>query len=266
MISRCCPLSIQSLLVVLAAQAHMALATGFLRSPAAAASADEKVMIELYYESQCPGCRELITTSFKDAFQKEGFLDMADVTFVPFGNARETKSASGTYEFECQHGPSECMYNTIEACALDKIDDPMVAFQVIDCIERSDESRDPDQDYYDVAMKCANLAKVDDVTIAKTAACTLGSEGIQLDHDAATKTNALDPPHEYVPYLVVNGVHSDDTQNAISESLFDYVCDAYLGPNKSPACSTTRSETKAISSKIVKSYRTKMEATSTEIM
>jgi interferon gamma-inducible protein 30 len=240
MLSYRVPSSIKRLIVVIAA--HIALA-GFLWSPADGASSfedrattDEKVGIALYYESQCPGCRDMITNSFSEAFQTEGFLDMAEVEFVPYGNAKETKTESGTYEFECQHGPSECVYNTIEACALAKIEDPLVAFQYIDCIECSDESRDPQQDYYQVAITCCKLAKLSDDTIRAMEGCATGTEGIQLEHEAAEKTDGLDPPHEFGPYVVVNGVHKDETQNAISDSLFDYVCGAYLGPNKSPAC------------------------------
>lgn len=201
-----------------------------------AAVDNEKVGIALYYESQCPGCRDLITTSFKEAFQADGFLDMADVEFVPYGNAQETKTDTGMYKFECQHGPSECIYNTIETCALAKIEDPLVAFQYIDCIERSDESRDPKQDYYTVAMHCCKLVNLPEATILQMEGCATGGEGNELEHKAAEKTDGLVPPHQYVPYVTVNGVHTDKTQDAISDSLFNYVCDVYLGPNKSLAC------------------------------
>jgi len=192
----------------------------------------------LYYESQCPGCREMLTESFNEAFHKEGFLDMATVTLVPYGNAQETETSDGVYEFECQHGPSECVYNTIEACALAKIECPITTFQFIDCIERSDESRDPDQDFFKVAMNCALLTKLDDTTIDAMTKCATGLEGMELEHEAAVKTDSLDPPHQFVPYVVVNGEHSDAVQDSISGSLFEYVCGAYLGPNKSKDCST----------------------------
>jgi len=243
MISRSC-ISIKNLVVATAFGVSIAGFGGLPVEADAVASeltavvvgADEKVMVELYYEAQCPGCREMVTTSFYKAFQTEGFLDMAEVAFVPYGNAQETKTASGSYEFECQHGLSECVYNTIEACALAKIDDPLMAFQFIDCIERSDESRDPQQDYYKVAIACCELTKIPDTTVAMMEECATGLEGIKLNHEAAAKTDALDPPHKFVPYVVVNDVHSDDVQNTISDSLFDYVCGAYLGANKSPAC------------------------------
>ena len=81
MISFRCP-SIQNL-VVATALAVAGIQGSFAQ---ASESVDQKVVVELYYESQCPGCREMLTTSFKEAFQSEGFLDMADVTLVPYGN------------------------------------------------------------------------------------------------------------------------------------------------------------------------------------
>lgn len=236
--SRCC-LSVKTLFVataLIAASLPGSFATALEASQQT--QGDQKINIELYYESQCPGCREMLTTSFKEAFGKEGFLDMATVTLVPYGNAQETENADGTYEFKCQHGPSECIYNTIEACALAKIKCPIMAFQFIDCIERNDESREPVQDYTKVAMTCAKLTELSDSTIVAIKECATGPEGNQLEHQAAVMTDSLDPPHQFVPYVVVNGEHSDDVQNSISESLFDYVCNAYLGTNKSKECST----------------------------
>jgi interferon gamma-inducible protein 30 len=254
MISRSC-LSIKNLVVAIAFGVSLA---GFRGFPVEAEASepvgvDEKVRVELYYESQCPGCREMVTTSFYKAFQTEGFLDMAEVEFVPYGNAQETKTESGTYEFECQHGPSECVYNTVEACALAKIDDPLLAFQYIDCIERSDDSRDPQQDYYKVAIACCELTKIPDATVVQMEECATGLEGIQLEHEAAVKTEALDPPHTYVPYVVVNNSHSDDVQEAITDSLFNYVCGAYLGVNKSAACpGETETETRTVTNSLLR--------------
>merc|ERR1712238_442311 len=109
---------------------------------------DNKVQVELYYESQCPGCRQLITTSFAAAYHTEGFLDMAEITFIPYGNALETKKNEdededdddATYSFECQHGETECVYNLIETCALHKIGCGVTQFQFINCIEQHDEN------------------------------------------------------------------------------------------------------------------------------
>jgi interferon gamma-inducible protein 30 len=208
---------------------------------------DNKVQVELYYESQCPGCREMITTSFYDAYQKDGFLDMAVITFVPYGNAQESSNTNpdtgGLYDIKCQHGPSECIYNIIETCALNKIKCPYGQFEYLNCIENNDENRDTDQDYSNIALKCATEINLNDTTVEEIKMCSTSKEGNELEHEMAIKTESLNPPHSYVPYVVVNGVHDDDIQTDVTDSLFDYVCKTYTGTNKSSNCPTTTTAT-----------------------
>ena len=180
---------------------------------------------------------QVLTTSFKEAFAADGFLKMADITLVPFGNAKESPSTDPVlpYDFSCQHGPSECRYNAVEACALSKIGCPYKAFAYINCIENYDEDRTPDQNYGLVVGACAALTGVADLA-ADIEECSTGTEGNGLVHDNAVKTSELDPPHTYVPWIVVGGQHSDDLQEAISESLLKYICENYHGPDKSLDC------------------------------
>jgi hypothetical protein len=94
--------------------------SGLSVSLASEKEAADKIKIDLYYESQCPGCKQMITTSFAEAMKAENFLDMAEINFWPYGNARETQTSSG-WDFTCQHGTAECQYNFIETCAVNLI-------------------------------------------------------------------------------------------------------------------------------------------------
>ncbi len=125
----------------------------------ASAFAADKVQIQLFYESQCPGCRNMITTSFATAFAAPDFLDMADVTLYPYGNAHETQSGS-EWVYSCQHGTQECVYNQIETCANHYITDLITRFDYTDYMEVDDASYGTS--YTDAINDCATKAKITD--------------------------------------------------------------------------------------------------------
>ena len=90
-------------------------------------AAVDKVKVSLYYETECPDCRATITGDFADAYREQGFLDMAEITYVPYGKAHTTGEA-GDYKFTCQSGVPECHFNIIDACAIAHISDPLKQF------------------------------------------------------------------------------------------------------------------------------------------
>lgn len=183
---------------------------------------DLAVNVSLYYESLCPGCRQFLVLQLMPTF----FMlnDIMNVELVPFGNAQETQSA-GKYEFTCQHGPDECTGNMLETCMLSKMGD--AAYLAINCMEMAADvlkASQPcselftEESYWDAIQKCAN-----------------GDEGNKLMHLNAVKTGALKPAHEYVPWITVNGQHTDDLQDKAMNSLFNLVCSLYKG-QKPAAC------------------------------
>ena len=187
----------------------------------------QKVSVELYYESQCPGCRQMITTSFAEAYQAEGFLEMADITLVPYGNAHGIDS--------CQHGVEECEYNMVESCALNLITDGLAQFNFINCIEQNDTSRKTSGDY-DGNIDLCTAASGTDAYNSAIKTCYKGTEGQEYETVMMNETDALSPSHSYVPWVVGQGVHSDEVQNEVTSSLLSYVCSNYKGSNKSPDC------------------------------
>jgi interferon gamma-inducible protein 30 len=188
----------------------------------------DKIKIDLYYESQCPGCKQMITTSFAEAMKADRFLDMAEINFWPYGNARETQTANG-WEFTCQHGTAECQYNFIETCAVNLIQCPFMSFNFMNCMETNDVGTD----YEGVANKCATDTKI--ANIADIISCYKGSDAIAMEHAVAVKTESLSPPHKYVPWVTVNDQYDEAVQDLIGDSLLKYVCDNYTG-TKSVDC------------------------------
>ncbi|XP_072547058.1 gamma-interferon-inducible lysosomal thiol reductase [Salminus brasiliensis] len=180
------------------------------------------VNVSLYYESFCPGCREFLVMQLMPTF----FMlnDIMTLELVPFGNAEEKKSAE-KYEFTCQHGPDECMGNMIETCMLSKMGG--AAYFAINCMEMA-------ADVLKASKQCAELFTKESFWDA-IQTCVNGDEGNQLMHQNAVKTRALKPQHQYVPWVTINGEHTDDLQEKAQNSLFNLVCSLYKG-EKPAAC------------------------------
>ncbi|KAK2831831.1 hypothetical protein Q7C36_016917 [Tachysurus vachellii] len=182
----------------------------------------DNVNVSLYYESLCPGCREFLVMQLMPTFIM--LSDIMNMDLIPFGNAEE-KQVGDKYEFTCQHGPDECLGNMIETCVMNKV--PDAAVPVIYCMEAAD-------NVVKAAESCLALfspqTKFSDIM-----ACVNGNEGNQLMHQNAKETAALQPPHEYVPWITINGEHTDELQQKAMSSLFVLVCSLYKG-QAPPAC------------------------------
>ncbi|XP_061587205.1 gamma-interferon-inducible lysosomal thiol reductase [Cololabis saira] len=179
------------------------------------------VQVGLYYESLCPGCREFLVQILFPTWVL--LRDIMDVTLVPYGNAQE-KPDKDKYTFECQHGEQECLGNMIETCFLNM---SRMAFPIIFCMESS-------ADVIKAAESCVQLYDPQ-LSMEKVKACVSGDQGNQLMHQNALQTGALNPPHKYVPWVTINGEHTEELQNKAMSSLFTLVCSLYKGA-KPPAC------------------------------
>jgi len=181
----------------------------------------------LYIESLCPDCREFITDQFMPTWNKVSSI--MNVTMVPYGNAKE-KFADGHWQYTCQHGVEECLGNVIETCTLNLYPQAS-AIQFIGCIEAS-EVRPVDQ----AALKCASLQP--ELNFTRIMQCAQAQEGELMEHNMALATDALDPPHTFVPWVTLNGVHTDEIQQEAQDDLLGLICTTYQGPK--PAACTTR--------------------------
>ncbi|XP_030607737.1 gamma-interferon-inducible lysosomal thiol reductase-like [Archocentrus centrarchus] len=182
---------------------------------------EDLIEVGLYYESLCPGCRQFfVLMLFPTAILLD---DIMAVKLVPFGNAQES-GTTGKYVFTCQHGEQECLGNMIETCIMNM---SQMAFPIIFCMESS-------SDVVNSAKACTGIYDPG-LSWDKVMGCVNGPLGNQLMHQNALETAALKPPHEYVPWITINGEHSDDLQQKAMTSLFSLVCSMYKG-TKPAAC------------------------------
>jgi len=186
-----------------------------------------QVNVALYYESLCPGCRSFITGQVAKAVQEIG--DIITVDLVPFGNAHEEKAGAegDSWKFTCQHGESECRGNMMETCAMSLLKDFKSYWPFVLCLESTN------GDFDTIGQQCASKAKVDFDSIK---ACVNGAQGNAAEHKMAEKTENLNPPHKYTPWIVVNGKHNEIIQRRAQMNLVKYVCEEYTG-TKPAACS-----------------------------
>ena len=181
------------------------------------------IKIELYYESLCPGCRALILKQLFPTYEKLQSSGILEIGLYPYGNANEINK-DGKWYFTCQHGIVECEVNLLEACALHMLRHPTQFMPFIHCIESNPSLAN--------AKICADKLKLEWQPLSR---CYKGEEGNHLQHELAVKTDALNPPHKYVPWVVANGVHTEAIQESVMSDLMHFVCETYTGV-KPDAC------------------------------
>lgn len=189
-----------------------------------------KVELALYFESLCPDCQLFIRQQLYPTYLKVG--EIFNLTLVPYGNAEERRQGD-TWVFECQHGPKECEGNLIETCAIAILNNISASFPFIHCFEINSENEEPQNaEPAAIGEKCAKSLGIDYEPIG---ACATGPKGNELEHQMALKTNALEPQHEYVPWVTLNGKHTEKMQRKAENNLLALVCEYYTG-TKPSAC------------------------------
>ena len=125
----------------------------------------EPVLVELYYESLCPGCRQFITSMLSPTWDLMKDTGTMQVAVYPYGNANQTQNPDGSWMFSCQHGDKECLGNKLEVCLMRHLDwDSRAYMGAIACMEQSDpikQARSCIEKHttlkYEVIRKCAKV-------------------------------------------------------------------------------------------------------------
>ncbi|KAI3847950.1 hypothetical protein MKX03_017475 [Papaver bracteatum] len=176
-------------------------------------SADgSKVSLAFYYESLCPYCSNFMVNYLPKIFSN-GLIDIIDLKLVPYGNARITADNVIT----CQHGPNECVLNTVEACAMYVWPSLDKHFKFINCVETFVYKGQQSE-----WRSCFSKLGYEEKAVKD---CYNSGLGKKLDLKYAKETNDLSPPHKYVPWVTVNKVPLYDDY----ENFQIYVCNAYKG-------------------------------------
>lgn len=185
-----------------------------------ASTASDPVKVDLYFEGLCPGCHQMIRTQIYPVYQK--LKDIMDVNFFAYGNASKRRNPNGSYTFTCQHGVAECTTNMMISCLQGHTNSTAEIVEFVNCVVSQ---------YYpqNAGPTCAPKTSVSWTTINT---CMNAWEGEELELKAATATENLNPPHQWVPWTVLDGAYCD----SCTSNLLNLVCAAYTGPNRPAAC------------------------------
>ena len=196
---------------------------------------DNLVKVDLYMESMCPACKEYSETNVLDALQKVGTI--MNFQLYPYGNAQTSfNETTGLYTYTCQHGEAECAGNMYLACAIahnnraDVTTNIPIWVDFYHCLEGVDDPSD--------LANVKSCASSGSINLNQLMTCagpgpSQGNpdDGMLLMNKIAIATDDLKPPHEYVPWLVINDQHvsEDDFE---SKTLIQLVCEQYQGSSK----------------------------------
>ncbi|KAJ9694039.1 hypothetical protein PVL29_009833 [Vitis rotundifolia] len=177
-----------------------------------------RVTLSVYYETLCPYCSNFIVRDLLKIFEN-GLISIVNLRMIPWGNAELRPDKT----FQCQHGPAECVLNTVEACAITIYPRVDMHFRFIYCVEYL--ALEGKQAEWTSCFDRSQLGKV-------PIDCYTSGYGNQLELKYAEETALLNPPHTGVPWVVVNDQPLKEDYN----NFVAYVCRAYRGGNVPEAC------------------------------
>ena len=76
----------------------------------------------------------------------------------------------------------------------------------------------------DIIQACATKLGID---LDKVLDCANSRQGNTLEYQMALLTEALNPPHKYVPWITLNGVHTEEIQEKAQNDLVGLLCQTY---------------------------------------
>ncbi|XP_045025427.1 GILT-like protein 1 [Daphnia magna] len=181
--------------------------------------ADERMTLDVYYESLCPDSRNFLVTQLNPNWPT--LSTFTDLRLVPFGKATFVSNPEGGWDFECQHGAAECRGNILHACGIKYSPSVTQALNFTTCLMDAPIS----------GKSCAESAGLDYTPID---ACQNDVEGQNLVHDYGVETLNLDPTLTFVPWLIYNKVWNESNQWESLTNVTGVACNN--APANTPAC------------------------------
>jgi len=192
--------------------------------------ANEDVLkVGVYFESLCPDSKAFITTQLYPAFGR--LAKYLEVNFVPYGNAESVQTNQnhgGKWSFKCQHAIHECTANMYIACLLqlDSLTQEQ-KIEIVNCV-----MGDSRQWKNDATLKCMDSLNLNDKLLKMSLVheCAVSHFGEELLLGMGMETDALIPPHTFIPWITFNGVSNPEWQEEARGNFEGFICEKFL-PN-----------------------------------
>jgi len=193
--------------------------------------------LELYYEALCPYSREFVLKQLIPAYHALGAEFQLEL--IPFGNVQVSRTQDLNPVFKCQHGEAECYSNRVQACAVDLLADSDDQLTLIECMFGPGYT-----DPYALAPKCFESQFLHEAEEIWRDVHDCVRQPDQLNNSSSpfllawARTRALTPKLGYVPWIVIDGQHSEAIQEQAGQDLVKTLCDFWqLDSGKVSGCS-----------------------------
>ncbi|KAJ1523338.1 hypothetical protein ONE63_001208 [Megalurothrips usitatus] len=178
--------------------------------------------VTVMYESLCPDSIRFVKDQVGPTFEALG-SERIVVELIPYGKASTTPTDTG-YSFRCQHGPSECKGNKLQACGLARLlGDNGKQVQYARCLlSQTNPAAFSEKCVYEAGLEA------DDVR-----ACVAGREGQVLLAGMGERTSE---DIAFVPKVMFDGKYTQDDQNQAMSNLVHVACDKLAPGDRPTAC------------------------------
>lgn len=168
------------------------------------------VNLTVYIEAQCPDTSRFVHRQLLPTWQELSITNRISIKIVPFGKAK-CNPVGLDYSCECQHGPAECELNQLMNCVIKIVRNPYEYVPVISCIQGK-------RDLRSAGLKCLSKLPVSKKSML---VCAGGKEGRRLLAKAGAVTEHLQPPLNFVPWIMINEKRSSDAFYDLKKNLCD---------------------------------------------
>lgn len=197
---------------------------------------DQIQKVTIYGESLCPGCSDWFVNILDPLLKLPDFFNKVDLQYIPWGNAENLQprmscmDALQKREIACQHGPVECFGNRIYGCFKSAAKSKSAVYMpFINCAENYISSIFADETLNIQSMDqfvsifeqkgswesitnqhCAGFIPESLKSEVLQCATTASQIGDKIECENAMLTDSLVPPHQWTPWITINGVASKE--------------------------------------------------------